>query len=182
MLGRGLAEIHQYENDQFGFYHDNYCGSTIQDNSWNENWIDFFGNQRIGHLINLIKKSRGLEASEERTYDKLIQKLPELINHGPKPGLIHGDLWSGNYMYSGNGPAIIDPASCYADREFELSITNMFGGFSDTFWQAYQEAYPLPKGWQERNTLYMLYHYLNHYHLFGGYYGSQALQIAKKFT
>ncbi|MGK7395613.1 MAG: fructosamine kinase family protein [Candidatus Cyclobacteriaceae bacterium M3_2C_046] len=181
-LGTGLAQLHQFRHDKFGFHHDNYCGSTLQDNTWNEDWVDFFGQQRIWHLVELIKSQRGLSGQEIGVYESLIDKLDNWISHKPEPALIHGDLWSGNYMYTSSGPAIIDPASCYADREFELSIMNMFGGFSDRVWQAYQEAYSLPPEWKERNDLYMLYHYLNHYYLFGGHYGTQALGIARRFA
>lgn len=180
-LGRGLAVIHQHSADQYGFYHDNYCGATQQNNDWNNDWINFFAEQRIDYLINLIEKERQISASERKTYDRLIDKLPDLLMHQVQPALVHGDLWSGNYMNTDKGPAIIDPACSYSDREFELAITNMFGGFSSAFWSAYQEAFPLQPGWKERNSLYMLYHYLNHYYLFGGYYGQQALQIAQKF-
>ncbi len=120
--------------------------------------------------------------NERKVYDQLLDKLPDRIGHLPKPSLNHGDLWSGNYLYSSNGPALIDPASYYADREFDLALMGMFGGFSPTVWDAYQETYPLPSAWKERHTLYQLYHYLNHYHLFGGHYGQQALQIAKKYS
>lgn len=116
-----------------------------------------------------------------RTYEQLIDRLPNLIGHQPKPALNHGDLWSGNYMYAADGPALIDPASYYADREFDLAMMRMFGGFSSIVWSAYHEVYPLPKEWEERSDLYMLYHVLNHYYLFGGHYGQQALGIAKKY-
>jgi len=180
-LAHGLATIHKYSAEKYGFYHDNYCGATEQNNQWNHNWIDFFANQRIGYLVKLIAKDRQLSNMDHDIYEKLIDKLPDLLTHEVYPSLVHGDLWSGNYMNTSNGPAIIDPACSYSDREFDLAITNMFGGFSEIFWSAYHEAYPLQPGWKERNNLYMLYHYLNHYYLFGGAYGQQALQIAKNF-
>lgn len=180
-LGRGLAIIHHHTNKKYGFYHDNYCGATQQNNNWNHDWVDFFAQQRIHYLVQLVAEERELNSSERKTYDQLISKLPDILTHEVEPALIHGDLWSGNYMNTEKGPAIIDPACSYSDREFELSITNMFGGFSSAFWSAYQEAFPLQPGWRERNNLYMLYHYLNHYYLFGGSYGQQALQIAQKF-
>lgn len=181
-LGRGLAELHRYTHQAFGFHHDNYCGSTPQENAWNTNWIDFFGNQRIWRLVEMIERNNGFNSRELYLFERLVDRLPGLIGHQPLPSLIHGDLWSGNFLPSAKGPAIIDPASCYADREFEFSIMNMFGGFSSRVFQAYNETFPLPKEWVKRNDLYMLYHYLNHYYLFGGGYGGQALSIAKRYV
>ena len=181
ILGRGIAELHRYEHDQYGFHHDNYCGATLQDNRWNSNWVDFFGQQRIEYLLRMIEKKRELLASDRKQYDRLIAKLPQCIGHRPPASLNHGDLWSGNYLYTTVGPALIDPASYYADREFDLALMQMFGGYSKRVWAAYQEAYPLPPGWKSRQNLYMLYHYLNHYYLFGGNYGQQALAIAKQY-
>lgn len=180
-LGRGIAQLHRYRHEQFGFHHDNYCGATPQDNRWQSDWIAFFAEQRIGALVNLIRDKRGLDNREEKVYDQLLQKLPQLLDHRPEPSLNHGDLWSGNYMYSAKGPALIDPASYYADREFDLGMMGMFGGFSARVWEAYQEAYPLDPAWKERHELYKLYHYLNHDYLFGGGYGQQALAIARSY-
>mgnify|MGYP004701753151 CR=1 FL=1 len=181
MLGRGLAAVHRFSGERFGFYNNNYCGETLQDNSWKSNWPVFFRDNRLGFLLKLIQKQRTFPVEEELIYNRLLEKIPELIPADSKPALIHGDLWSGNYMISANGPALIDPASCYTDREMELGIVTMFGGFSQQFYDAYQEAYPLPSDWRERNRLYQLYHILNHYYLFGGSYRSQALQIAKSY-
>lgn len=180
-LGRGIAQLHRFQNDQYGFYHDNYCGATPQLNHWGDDWIVFFGQQRIHELVKMIRQERGLDKSSLKIYDQLIQKLPQLIGHVPPASLNHGDLWSGNYMHSVRGPALIDPASYYADREFDLAMMGMFGGFSERVWEAYQEEYPLENAWKERHNLYMLYHYLNHYYLFGGGYGQQSLSIARKY-
>lgn len=181
ILGRGIAQLHQYQKEQYGFYHNNYCGSTPQDNQWNKDWVDFFGQQRIWFLLQLIEEERPLRSADKDKYEQLIHKLPQLIGHEPEAALNHGDLWSGNYMYTDKGPALIDPASYYADREFDLAMMAMFGGFSERVWQAYQEAYPLPAAWKQRRDLYKLYHYLNHFYLFGGGYGQQALQIVRKY-
>ena len=180
-LGRGLAMIHQYQNDNFGFYHDNYCGATIQNNSWQKSWPEFYRDNRLKFLLELIKQERPLPDSDVVLYEKLLQRIPDLLPRNSKSGLIHGDLWSGNYMLSNKGPALIDPASCYADREMEFGIITMFGGFSQRFYSAYNEIYPLLDDWRERNHLYQLYHVLNHYYLFGGGYRNQALRIAKMY-
>ncbi|MBW6535331.1 MAG: fructosamine kinase family protein [Mariniphaga sp.] len=181
ILGRGLATIHQYSAEKFGFYHDNYCGSTPQDNSEKTNWAEFFRDNRLGFLLQLIQKERPLPEGEMQVYEQLLNKIPELIPTNSVPALIHGDLWSGNYMNTTSGPALIDPASYYADREMEMGIMTMFGGFSQRFYSAYNEVHPLPSEWPERNMLYQLYHILNHYYLFGGGYRSRALQIAKSY-
>ncbi|NQU87044.1 MAG: fructosamine kinase family protein [Mariniphaga sp.] len=180
-MGRGLATIHLITSEKFGFSNDNYCGDTIQDNLWNINWIDFYGQQRLLHLVNLIKQERSLDSSSIKLYEKLYEKLPELIPEESTPALIHGDLWSGNYMLTSQGPALIDPASYYADREMEMGIMTMFGGFSQQFWSGYNEVYPLPNDWADRNKLYQLYHILNHYYIFGGGYGHQAISVARKY-
>lgn len=181
ILGRGIAQIHQYQNENYGFMHDNYCGATPQQNQWQQDWLVFFRDQRIASLLNMIEKSRGLSKEEKNVYEQLLVRMESLLAHQPKASLNHGDLWSGNYMYSAEGPALIDPASYFADREFDLALMGMFGGFSSRVWSAYEEAYPLAEDWKERHELYMLYHYLNHYHLFGGSYGSQALSIASSY-
>lgn len=181
-LGHGLAAIHKFTHDSFGFYSNNYCGSTPQDNSWKTNWIEFFSDNRLGYLIRLIERSRSLPADDIRLYDRLLGKITELLPKRSVPVLIHGDLWSGNYMITAKGPALIDPASYYADREMEMGIMTMFGGFSSRFYDAYEEVNPLPAGWTERNRLYQLYHVLNHYYLFGGSYRNQARQIALEYV
>ncbi len=180
-LGRGIAELHRHEYRRFGFYHDNYCGATRQDNPWNNDWVNFYGEQRLGHLLRLLEQKRGLGDSERRTYAQLTERLPQLLDHAPTPALTHGDLWSGNVLYTANGPALIDPACAYADRETDLALMAMFGGFGKRVWAAYEEVYPLSVGWRERQPLYQLYHYLNHDYLFGGGYGRQALAIAKQY-
>ena len=180
-LGIGLARLHQKTAAAFGFQQANYCGATLQNNRWNSDWIEFFGHQRILFLIEKIEQVRSLSAAEKSTYLKLVERLPLLIPSDSKPALIHGDLWSGNYLYTTHGPALIDPAAYYADREMELSMMTMFGGFSTTTWKAYQNEYPLAPGWEERVQLYQLYHILNHYYLFGGSYGNQALRVAQRY-
>ncbi|WKN30979.1 fructosamine kinase family protein [Porifericola rhodea] len=180
-LGRGIAQLHRYQHEKYGFEHDNYCGATPQQNNWHTDWLAFFRDQRIGFLLILIDKSRGLSTKEHKVYNQLMQNMEQWIGHQPVASLNHGDLWSGNFMYTAKGPALIDPASYFADREFDLAMMDMFGGFTSRVWDAYQEEYPLPAEWKERHDLYMLYHYLNHYHLFGGHYGQQALSIAQRY-
>lgn len=180
-LGRGLAHIHKFENENFGFHENNYCGATTQNNEWTSNWCEFFVENRLRYLLDLIQNERPIATSELEIFDNLLRKIPQLIPSDSVPVLIHGDLWSGNYMISEYGPALIDPAAYYADREMEFAIITMFGGFSSKFYDAYNEVNPLAPDWQSRNDLYQLYHVLNHYYLFGGGYLQQGIAIAKRF-
>lgn len=180
-LGRGLAQLHRKTTSAYGFHHSNYCGSTIQENTWTSSWPEFYANHRIAALVKQLVAKRSLTMDEQKTFERLTDKMPILLNHSTRPSLIHGDLWSGNYLYTTNGPALIDPACYYADREMELGMMLLFGGFSPAVWKAYQADSPLPKGWEERIPLYQLYHVLNHYLLFGGSYGIQALRIARQY-
>lgn len=180
-LGRGIAQLHRKTARQFGFHHDNFCGTTVQDNTWTDNWPEFYAQRRIGRLVQQIKSARGMTSDDLKTYEKLIARMPLLLSHETAPSLIHGDLWSGNYMYTAQGPALIDPACSYADREMELAMMKLFGGFSVSVWNAYHETFPLSYDWQQRIRLYQLYHVLNHYLLFGGSYGWQALEIAREY-
>ena len=181
LLGHGLATIHNYKNEKFGFYNNNYCGATLQNNQWKTNWAEFFRENRLRFLLDLIQKERPLASNEISVFEKLLEKIQHLIPPDNYPVLIHGDLWSGNYMITEKGPALIDPATYYASNEMEMSIMTMFGGFSQRFFNAYNEIRPLEKDWRSRNKLYQLYHVLNHFYLFGGGYRSQAVTIAKSY-
>jgi fructosamine-3-kinase len=180
-LGRGLAQLHRKSAKAFGFHHSNYCGTTVHENTWTESWPEFYARHRIGALVDQIQNSRGFSLDELKIYRKLIERIPLLLPRETIPSLIHGDLWSGNYIYTANGAALIDPACYYADREMELGMMKLFGGFSSRVWSAYQEEWLLPAEWKERLRLYQLYHVLNHYLLFGGSYGRQALEIARVY-
>ncbi len=183
MLGRGLAALHLHPGaSEFGFFHNNYCGATEQDNRWSTNWAEFYAHQRVGSLISRLSRTKRLSSFDREMFNRFIIKLPQLLPDGQRPSLIHGDLWSGNCMNTSSGPALIDPAAYYADHEMELGIMSLFGGFSDEFWEGYHEMFPPAPDWQARVEIYQVYHLLNHHLLFGGSYLAAALRIVRRYV
>jgi fructosamine-3-kinase len=182
--GRGLAQLHQTSAEAFGFEHDNYCGTTPQPNGWREDWSAFYRDQRLQPLFERICQRRSVSGQQRRQFDRLMERLPSLLERPDEPpALIHGDLWSGNLHTDADGrPAILDPAAYFAHREAEFGMITLFGYLGERAEAAYNEVWPLPDGWRERNPLYRLYHVLNHYLLFGGSYGRQAFSIVTRFV
>lgn len=174
-LGHELAALHRTTQAHFGWYRDNTIGSTPQYNAENADWIAFWREQRLGAQLKMAA-ARGAGRALLRQGEQLLAQLPALFSgYQPVPSLLHGDLWSGNYAFCQNGtPVIFDPAVYYGDREADIAMTELFGGFGRDFYDAYHEAWPLDEGYAARKTLYNLYHILNHYNLFGGGYAGQA--------
>jgi fructosamine-3-kinase len=181
-LGRGLATLHRKGNPTFGFPVTTYCGPTAQDNRETASWTEFYAERRIRPLVRQLRDAGVWSPAEVLVFDRLCQRLPGLVAPGAPPALIHGDLWSGNVVASTRGPALVDPACAFADREMEFGITTLFGGFSSRFFHAYEEAFALPAGWRERNPLYQAYHLLNHHLIFGGHYGAAAVAAARRYV
>jgi fructosamine-3-kinase len=174
-LGRGLASLHRVTQPQFGWVRDNTIGSTPQINTPNPDWIAFWREHRLRFQLDLAER-HGHGGRLRARGERLLAELPQLFaDYQPAASLLHGDLWSGNYAYTRDGePVIFDPAVYYGDRETDLAMTELFGGFGREFYAAYRGAYPLDAGYAVRKTLYNLYHVLNHLNLFGGGYLSQA--------
>lgn len=174
-LGSQLARMHQTQHRQFGWHRDNTIGSTPQSNRWTNDWVIFWSERRLGTQLKLAA-----ENGAGRVLLQCGETLQVLLTHffsdyQPVPSLLHGDLWSGNYAFDERGqPVIFDPATYYGDRETDLAMTELFGGFPPNFYAAYNDAWPLDAGYATRKTLYNLYHILNHFNLFGGDYRSQA--------
>lgn len=178
-LGEQLAQLHRYQGPAFGWHRSNTIGSTPQINTWTENWIDFYREHRLHFQIRLAAR-QGHGGAWIASAEQLLQRLPEFFQtYDPQPSLLHGDLWGGNYGADDQGnPVIFDPAVYYGDRETDLAMTELFGGFPPAFYQAYNTAYPLDPGYPRRKPLYQLYHLLNHLNLFGsGYLGQVQAAI-----
>lgn len=182
--GRGLAQLHRHTADRFGFPHDNYCGTTPQRNDWRDDWVDFYREQRLGHLLELAVEQRSVDRADRRAYERLLSRLDSFLAvESEPPALIHGDLWSGNLHTTEEGrPAILDPAAYFAHREAEFGMITLFGRLPERARRAYDEVWPLKEGWRDRNSLYELYHVMNHYVLFGGHYGERAFRIVRRWV
>jgi protein-ribulosamine 3-kinase len=180
-LGHGLAAQHRLTAKRFGWQRDNTLGSTVQPNPWTTEWVEFYRDQRLGFQLRLAQRN-GAASTLLRAGEQLQEALPHFFtDYTPQPSLLHGDLWGGNWGADENGvPVLFDPAVYYGDREADLAMTELFGGFPSDFYAAYNEAFPLDPGYRQRKDLYNLYHILNHFNLFGGGYADQALRMTER--
>jgi fructosamine-3-kinase len=182
-FGRKFALLHKFTSEFYGFYEDNYIGSNPQINISEENekhnWTKFYFNQRILYQLQLTEETGNSTSELRKAIAVLENKIDKIVlDNGEKPSLLHGDLWGGNYLINEQGFAcLIDPAVYYGNREADLAMTKLFGGFDSRFYEAYNEVFPLPDGYEYRENIYKLYHVLNHLNLFGGGYYSQAMSL-----
>ena len=178
LLGEQLARQHRAVQIAFGWDRDNTIGSTPQLNAWEKDWVTFFRERRLRYQLTLAKEHGHGGRLQERGEVLLANLEPFFSSYRPVPSLLHGDLWGGNCTVDEQGrPVIFDPAVYYGDREADLAMTHLFGGFGADFYSAYQAAWALDAGATVRTDLYNLYHVLNHLNLFGGGYLKQAVSI-----
>jgi len=177
-LGRQLARMHQVHAHRYGWHRDNTIGSTPQINTPATDWVAFWRDHRLGYQLRLAARN-GYGGQLQQRGERLLAIFGALFaDYTPPPALLHGDLWGGNHGTDTAGnPVIFDPAVYYGDREADLAMTELFGGFGGRFYAAYRDEYPLDPGYDTRKTLYNLYHVLNHLNLFGGSYLGQAQRM-----
>jgi protein-ribulosamine 3-kinase len=182
-LGYMLAEIHQTTRFSFGLEQDTYIGPLLQSNTDRTDWITFFWENRIFPQVELATEKGLVEPSLRTRFDLLFDLLPNLFGPQEPPTLVHGDLWSGNFLIAPNQqPVLIDPAVAFAHREMDLGMSRLFGGFHWRFYRAYQEAFPLHPGWEDRLPLFQLYYLLVHVNLFGRSYLGSVKNILNQYT
>ena len=174
MAGEQLALMHRHQAQQYGWSIDNTIGSTLQINHQEDEWVRFWSEHRLGFQLELAVRN-GFAGHLQQQGEKLLEGIHLLMDHDPVPSLLHGDLWGGNIGFQSDGtPVIYDPAVYYGDREADIAMTELFGGFGADFYAAYNAVWPLDSGYAVRKTLYNLYHILNHANMFGGGYAGQA--------
>ena len=182
MLGQQLAKQHRYCKQIFGWHRDNTIGSTPQKNAWQDDWVEFFRDQRLGFQLKLAAEN-GCTGELQQEGDRLLANIGKYFdNYWPEASLLHGDLWGGNWAAADGQPVIFDPAVYYGDRETDIAMTQLFGGFNAGFYSAYQESWPLAAGSEQRILLYQLYHVLNHLNIFGQSYLGRALGIIRSLV
>ncbi len=177
-LGQQLAMMHRTQQKTFGWRRNNTIGSTPQINTPAGDWVSFWQHQRLEYQLRLAA-AQGHRGDLQRKGERLLSDLALFFSHyQPVPSLLHGDLWSGNAAYDTRAqPVIYDPAVYYGDREADIAMTELFGGFPPRFYSAYRDAWPLDPDYSVRKHLYNLYHVLNHLNLFGGGYHGQAQRM-----
>ena len=175
LLGEQLAALHGVTAGQHGWRHNNFIGSTPQCNTRCDDWMIFWRDYRLALQLKMAKVN-GHSGLLQRKGERLLENLDQIMaDHQPVASLLHGDLWAGNKAFTPGGqPVIFDPASYYGDRETDIAMTELFGGFGPSFYSAYREHSPLPDGYRLRRELYNLYHMLNHLNLFGSVYLSRC--------
>jgi fructosamine-3-kinase len=182
-FGRSFARLHRHSAPLFGFGEDNYIGSTPQQNlPRTDSWREFYWSRRLLFQFRLAEKNGYGDERFRTLFMRMEKRLDEIIpDDGEPPALLHGDLWNGNFLcLEDDTPAIIDPAVYYGHREADLGMTLLFGGFSDHFYGAYNEEYPLHNGWEQRMEIYKLYHLMNHLNLFGETYYGQVINVMQR--
>ncbi|KAA3596084.1 MAG: fructosamine kinase [Calditrichaeota bacterium] len=187
-FGQQFANLHKFENENFGFFEDNYIGANPQKNIPNRseanNWTEFYFNKRLLFQFKLCENNGFSTLEMRKLFLQLESKIEKILEGSENvPSLLHGDLWSGNFLVDENSnPCLIDPAVYYGNREADLAMTKLFGGFDQNFYQTYNETFPLAEGYKYRENIYNLYHILNHLNLFGKSYYLQVISLMKSYV
>jgi fructosamine-3-kinase len=182
LFGQQLAAMHRNCKERFGWHRDNTIGKTPQHNQWSSDWVEFFRHQRLGFQLQLAS-SGGFGSELQSAGAELSENFALLFrDYQPAASLLHGDLWGGNWAVTSGEPVIFDPAVYYGDRESDIAMTQLFGGFGPEFYAAYQESWPMEPGYENRLKLYQLYHILNHLNLFGSAYLGRAMQLIREIN
>jgi fructosamine-3-kinase len=181
-FGEQLAALHHTNQDNFGLEEDNFMGSISQSNKEDKQWNSFFIEQRLQPLINLCSNKNLLQPKHQHQFAVIYQRLPQIFDAAEKPALVHGDLWSGNFMCQDGKPVLIDPAAYFGDRSVDLAMTTLFGGFDKGFYESYHYHFPLPINYKEQWEVCNLYPLLIHLVLFGKTYLAQIEQTLERFA
>jgi fructosamine-3-kinase len=181
-LGRAVAALHQHFNSQFGFVDNHQTKVLVKNNAWNDNWEDFYVNQRLLPEVAAAQREGRWNRWREEHFQQMVKKFQQYYsNHEVRASLLHGDLWAGNFIFANDKPYLIDPDAVYGDREFDIAMTTIFGGFDNEFYQAYTDKYPFTPGINDRLPWYQFYYLCMHLILFGESYGGAVDRILDRY-
>lgn len=181
-LGKILANVHKDIGPNYGLNHNFDLGKIPKNNHWQDNWSSFFINQRLSPIIQMAIDKGLINSNEINKFNNVIDYFQfDMKNHESVPSLLHGDLWSGNFSFFDGKPILIDPDVFYGDREFDIGVSSVFGGFNSDFYESYNQSFPLDEGWQRRIKYYQLYYLTAHLVMFGQMYLPSVNSILNKF-
>lgn len=183
-LGKQVATMHQQmsPNEKFGFTENHQTKALVKDNSWNDSWRDFYVNQRLLPEVEVATERGRWNKWRQSHFDQMVKQFKHYYSaHQVQPSLLHGDLWAGNFMFADHQPYLIDPDAVYGDREFDLAMTTVFGGFDQAFYQGYNAVYPMTPGINDRLPWYRFYYLCMHLVLFGESYGPAVDNILANY-
>ncbi|WP_080874314.1 fructosamine kinase family protein [Oceanobacillus timonensis] len=183
-LGEQLASMHAAGGSgQYGLDQSTYVGKLHQPNGWYTDWADYFRECRLQPQFDIAVQLNRMNQNRRMKLEKLMDNLDKYLPKQPQVSLLHGDLWGGNWIAGQAGkPYLIDPSILYGDHLFELSFTEVFGGFSNTFYSQYQNVFPLEDYYEEIKPIYQLFYLLVHLNMFGEVYGGSVDRILKRYT
>lgn len=182
-FGQQLASMHHHSAHQFGYGQPTFVGQLSQPNDWCDTWTDYYSRFRLKKQMKIGVAKGTIRSERQQRLENLISRITDYVPQQPKPSLLHGDLWGGNWMTSMQGdPVLVDPSILYGDHAFELAFTELFGGFPPSFYEQYENHFPLPDYYEETKPIYQLFYLLVHLNIFGESYGTPVDRILKRFT
>ncbi|RWZ58910.1 fructosamine kinase [Halobacillus fulvus] len=182
-LGERIAQMHRHTSEHYGLMRPTFVGALDQPNEWRDSWVEYYGQFRLKPQLEYAIQKNRVTSNRRSRLELFIEKLDEWIPSSPPASLLHGDLWGGNWMTGqDNQPYIIDPSCLYGDPAFEIAFTELFGGFSPAFYEAYAKTTPLPEDYEDRKPVYQLFYLLVHLNMFGESYGGSVDQILKRYV
>lgn len=183
MLGEKAGAMHKTFSTRFGYHGLTFIGTLPQKNGWHTDWTDYYKNHRLLPQMKLAIQKGYMPSARRVKMERLLESLHLILAHQPSPSLLHGDLWGGNWIIGNAGePFLIDPSVLYGDHEFEMAFTELFGGFSQSFYNSYYEVFPVTEEYKDRKPLYQLYYLLAHLNMFGESYGGPVDRILNRYA
>ncbi|GIN21508.1 fructosamine kinase family protein [Siminovitchia fordii] len=182
-LGEQLAAMHQNYGIKHGFRKDTFIGTLPQPNGLSSSWLDYYRDKRLKAQLEQGIQQQTIKGKRRDRLEKLLEQLEDWIPDEAPPSYLHGDLWGGNWLPGPDGnPYLIDPSFLYGDRHFELAFTELFGGFTSAFYEAYASRFPIADYYEEIKPLYQLYYLIVHLNIFGEMYGGQVDSVLKRYV